>query len=222
MKKEILKEIIKVANTLDSSGFIREANVLDKVAKRIKVSGSFGSEGEGLAGSFFGGKIEPSKVSREDKDFATPPISVGQLKDYIISQCKGDAYEIFLWSEGKSIVNNPPKEIRNIVMSMNPKITGLHHYLFDNIDAVNYFKIWIRNRTLGDEAFEYILDNNEEYLKLYRDFGRPTQRQNVHIIRKLETDVLDDHGMDWLKETEDEFEIKRLPSGFGGTGGKRR
>ena len=108
------------------------------------------------------------------------------LKNYIVSQCKGDAYEILLWSEGKSIVNNPPIEIRNIIMGMNPKITGLHHYLFDNVDAVNYFKIWIRNRTLGDEAFYYILDNNEEYLNLYRNWGRPNQIQNVEMHAKDE------------------------------------
>jgi hypothetical protein len=206
MKKEILKEIISVANILDSSGFIREANVLDRVAKRVKVSGSFGDDGEKLTGSFFGGKIEPSKVSREDKDFATPSPSVGELKRYIVSQCKGDAYEIFLWSEGKSIVNNPPKEIRNILMGMNPKING-SNYVIDNIDAVNYFKDWIPMNTLGDEAFEYILDNNEEYLNLYKNYGRPTQRQNVQIIKKLETEGFDSDNFDALRETEDKFNI---------------
>lgn len=220
MKKEILEEIIVVANTLDSSGFIREANVLDKVAKRIKVSASFGS------GSFGSS-------------------SVNILRNFIFSQCDGSSEDIFLWSQGKSIIDNPPKEIRNIIMGMNPKITG-NRFLFDNPNASSYFKIWIRNRTLGDEAFYYILDNNEDYLKLYRDFGRPTQKQNVHIIRKFDTDILDDYGIDSLEETEDKFGIERLdseirkdkyrlPSGngvgfgdkasggfFGGRGGKRR
>jgi hypothetical protein len=220
MKKEILEEIIVVANTLDSSGFIREANVLDKVAKRIKVSASFGS------GSFGSS-------------------SVNILRNFIFSQCDGSSEDIFLWSQRKSIIDNPPKEIRNIIMGMNPKITG-NRFLFDNPNASSYFKIWIRNRTLGDEAFYYILDNNEDYLKLYRDFGRPTQKQNVHIIRKFDTDILDDYGIDSLEETEDKFGIERLdteirkdkyrlPSGtgvgfgdkasggfFGGRGGKRR
>ena len=115
----------------------------------------------------------------------TPSSAVGELKRYIVSQCKGDAYEIFLWSQGKSIVNNPPVEIRNIIMGMNPKITG-SNFLIDNIDAVNYFKSWVPMKTLDDEAFEYILDNNEKYLKLYRAFGRPTQKQNFHIIKKME------------------------------------
>ena len=209
MKKEILREIIRVANSLDSSGFIKEANVLDKVAKRIKVSGSFGFEGDELSGSFTNGRKrlpEDKVVLREDRDFAAPPPSVGVLKRYIISQCKGDAYEIFLWSEGKSIVNNPPREIRNIVMGMNPKING-SNYVIDNIDAVNYFEDWVKNKTLGDEAFEYILDNNEDYLKLYRDFGRPTQRQNVQIIGKLETEGLDNDNFDALRKTEDKFNI---------------
>jgi len=209
MKKEILREIIRVANVLDSSGFISEANILDKVAKRIKVSGSFGFEGDELGGNFTNGRKrlpEGKVVLREDKDFAARPSYLGILKDYIVSQCKGDAYEIFLWSEGKSIVNNPPKEIRNIVMGMNPKING-SNYVINNIDAVNYFEDWVKNKTLGDEAFEYILDNNEDYLKLYRDFGRPTQRQNVQIIGKLETEGFDNDNFDALRKTEDKFNI---------------
>ena len=133
-------------------------------------------------------KTSDSPAQSTNAESATFSPSVGVLKNYIVSQCKGDAYEIFLWSEGKSEVNNPPVEIRNIVMGMNPKITGLNHYIFDNVDAVNYFKAWVPMKTLGDEAFEYILDNNEEYLNLYKNFGRPTQRQNLEIIKKLETE----------------------------------
>jgi hypothetical protein len=133
---------------------------------------------------------ENVRQALEKLDRATDPNNISSpadvLKNYIVSQCKGDAYEILLWSEGKSIVNNPPVEIRNIIMGMNPKITGLHHYLFDNVDAVNYFKIWIRNRTLGDEAFYYILDNNEDYLNLYRSWGKPTPIQNVEMHAKDE------------------------------------
>ena len=221
MKKEILEEIIKVANSLDSSGFIKEANVLDKVAKRIKVSASFGT-----GGSFGGG-------------------SAFKLRDFIFSQFGGSSDDIYLWSQGKSEVENPPKEIRNIIMGMNPEIYG-DKILFDNVNARNYFKTWIKFRTLNDEAFSYILDHNEEYLKLYRDFGRPTQKQNVHMIRKFDTDILDQEGFDFLEETEDKFGIERLDSEirkdknklpkntggnsfgkskggfFGGTGGKRR
>lgn len=221
MKKEILEEIIRVANSLDSSGFIKEANVLDKVAKRIKVSASFGT------GGLFGGS------------------SAFKLRDFIFSQFGGSSDDIYLWSQGKSEVENPPKEIRNIIMGMNPKIYG-DKILFDNVNARNYFKTWIKFRTLGDEAFSYILDHNEEYLKLYRDFGRPTQKQNVHMIRKFDTDILDDGGFDFLEETEDKFGIERLDSEirkdknklpkntggnsfgkskggfFGGKGGKRR
>ena len=40
MKKEILKEIVNIANILDSSGFIKEANVLDSIAKRVVISQS--------------------------------------------------------------------------------------------------------------------------------------------------------------------------------------
>ena len=54
MKKEILKEIVNIANILDSSGFIREANVLDRIAKRIKVAGFFGND-DGERSGFFGG-----------------------------------------------------------------------------------------------------------------------------------------------------------------------
>jgi len=145
----------------------------------------------------------------EKLDRATDPNNIASpadvLKNYIVSQCKGDAYEIFLWSEGKSEVNNPPVEIRNIVMGMNPKITGLNHYIFDNVDAVNYFKAWIPMKTLGDEAFEYILDNNEEYLKLYKNFGRPTQRQNLEIIKKLETEGFDNDNFKALDKAEQQL-----------------
>ena len=138
----------------------------------------------------------------EKLDRATDPNNISSpadvLKNYIVSQCKGDAHEILLWSEGKSIVNNPPVEIRNIIMGMNPKITGLNHYIFNNVDAVNYFKIWIRNRTLGDEAFYYILDNNEEYLNLYRSWGRPNQIQNVEMHAKDEN-LENDPDIDRLK-----------------------
>ena len=213
MKKEILTEIVKIANILDDSGFIREANVLDRVAKRVKVSGFFGGDGERAGG--FGGR---NRNRVEESLSATRPPSVAQLKNYIISQCKGDAYEIFLWSEGKSIVNNPPKEIRSIIMGMNPKITG-SNYLIENIDAVNYFKSWVVMKTLGDEAFEYILDNNEKYLNLYKNYGRPTQRQNVQIIKRLETEGFDLENFEALNEAEDEFE---KGNGFGGRGGKRR
>lgn len=135
---------------------------------------------------------------------ATPSSAVGFLKNYIVSQCKGDAYEIFLWSEGKSIVNNPPVEIRNIIMGMNPKTTG-SNYVIDNVDAVNYFKAWVPMKTLGDEAFEYILDNNEEYLKLYKNFGRPTQRQNLEIIKKLETEGFDNDNFKALDKAEQQL-----------------
>jgi hypothetical protein len=134
--------------------------------------------------------------------------SVGVLKNYIVSKCKGDAYEIFLWSQGKSIVNNPPVEIRNIIMGMNPKVTG-SNFVIDNIDAVNYFKAWVPMKTLGDEAFEYILDNNEDYLKLYRDFGRPTGRQNIEIIKKLETEGFDSDNFKALEKAEQQFKSSK-------------
>ncbi len=40
MKKEMLNEIVNIANILDRSGFIREANVLDNIAKRVVTSQS--------------------------------------------------------------------------------------------------------------------------------------------------------------------------------------
>ena len=151
-------------------------------------------------------KLNSSSAQTIETKSATPPPSVAQLKNYIISQCKGDAYEIFLWSEGKSVVNNPPTEIRNIIMGMNPKITG-SNYLIDNSDAVNYFKSWVPMKTLGDEAFEYILDNNEEYLNLYKNFGRPTQKQNVQIIKKLETEGYASDNFEALDQAEKDLGI---------------
>ena len=38
MKKEIVDKLIKVANNLDSLGYMREANIVDRVAKKIVVS----------------------------------------------------------------------------------------------------------------------------------------------------------------------------------------
>lgn len=181
------------------------------MSKWIKVSGSFGFEGDELAGSFSSGRKrmpEDEVVLREDKDFATLSPSVGELKRYIVSKCKGDAYEIFLWSEGKSIVNNPPVEIRKIIMGMNPKITG-SNFVIDNIDAVNYFKAWVPMKTLGDEAFEYILDNNEDYLKLYIDFGRPTEKQNIEIIKKLESEDFDYDNFRALDKAEQQLKSSK-------------
>ena len=40
MKKEMLKEIVNIANILDRSGFTKEANVLDNIAKRVVISQS--------------------------------------------------------------------------------------------------------------------------------------------------------------------------------------
>ena len=158
------------------------------MSKWIKEAGSFG-DADGERGGLFGGRDRrPKKDSigvREEGLYATPPPSVSQLKNYIISQCKGDAYELFLWDNGKSVLNNPPREIVEIIRDMNPKVTG-SNYLIDNIDAVNYFKSWVPMKTLGDEAFEYILDHNRENLKLYRNFGRPTQKQSIQIIKAIE------------------------------------
>jgi len=144
--------------------------------------------------------------NKEESLSATPSPSVAQLKNYIISQCKGDAYDLFLWDNGKSVLNNPPREIINIIRSMNPKTTG-SNYLFDNSDAVNYFKSWVPMKTLGDEAFEYILDNNEEYLNLYKNFGRPTQKQNVQIIKKLETEGYASDNFEALDQAEKDLGI---------------
>ena len=152
-------------------------------------------------------KLNSSPAKTIETKSATLPPSVAQLRNYIISQCKGDAYEIFLWSEGKSVINNPPKEIKNIIMGMNPKVTGLFNYLINNIDAVNYFKSWVPMKTLGDEAFEYILDHNEEYLKLYRDYGRPTQKQNIQIIRLLESEGFDSDHFEALDKAEKDLGI---------------
>ena len=144
--------------------------------------------------------------NREESSYATVFPSIAQLKNYIISQCKGDAYDLFLWDNGKSVLNNPPREIIEIIRGMNPKVTG-SNYLFDNSDAVNYFKSWVPMKTLGDEAFEYILDNNEEYLNLYKNFGRPTQKQNVQIIRKLETEGYASDNFEALDQAEKELGI---------------
>jgi hypothetical protein len=150
--------------------------------------------------------LNSSSAQTIETKSATPPPSIAQLKSYIISQCKGDAYDLFLWDNGKSVLNNPPREIINIIRGMNPKITG-SNYLINNIDAVNYFKSWVPMKTLGDEAFEYILDNNEEYLKLYRDYGRPTQKQNVQIIKKLETEGYASDNFEALDQAEKDLGI---------------
>lgn len=156
------------------------------MSKWIKVSGSFGDE-DGERGGLFSGFGGRKRINdREESLSATPPPSVAQLKNYIISQCKGDAYDLFLWDNGKSVLNNPPREIVEIIRDMNPKVTG-SNYLIDNIPAVNYFKSWVPMKTLGDEAFEYILDHNRENLKLYKNFGRPTQKQSIQIIKAMES-----------------------------------
>lgn len=155
---------------------------------------------------------------------------------------KVDENEIQNWSMGYCSIKNPPQEIRNyLVKDLKAKVYS-DLYLFKFPEATNFFRNYIPYRTLSDLAFEYILDHNEEYLKLYKDYGRPTQKQNLEIMNILETEgyvpgdleesknpnllasPLQIRGVaDTEKKNPNFFGDKQGKSGtFGGTGGKRR
>lgn len=120
---------------------------------------------------------------------------------------KVDENEIQNWSMGYCSIKNPPQEIRNyLVKDLKAKVYS-DLYLFKFPEATNYFKSWIPMKTLSDLAFEYILDHNEEYLKLYRDYGRPTQKQNVQIIKKLETEGYASDNFEALDQAEKDLGI---------------
>ncbi len=155
---------------------------------------------------------------------------------------KVDENEIQNWSMGYCSIKNPPQEIRNYLLKDLKAKVYSDIYLFKFPEATNFFRNYIPYRTLSDLAFEYILDHNEEYLKLYRDYGRPTQKQNLEIMNILETEgnvpgdleesknpnllasPLQIRGVaDTEKKNPNFFGDKQGKSGpFGGTGGKRR
>jgi hypothetical protein len=120
---------------------------------------------------------------------------------------KVDENEIQNWSMGYCSIKNPPQEIRNyLVKDLKAKVYS-DLYLFKFPEATNYFKSWVPMKTLSDLAFEYILDHNEEYLKLYRDYGRPTQKQNLEIIKKLETEGYASDNFEALDQAEKDLGI---------------
>ena len=155
---------------------------------------------------------------------------------------KVDENEIQNWSMGYCSIKNPPQEIRNYLLKDLKAKVYSDIYLFKFPEATNFFRNYIPYRTLSDLAFEYILDHNEEYLKLYRDYGRPTQKQNLEIMNILETegnvpgDLEESKNPNLLasplqirgvagteKKNPNFFGDKQGKSGpFGGSGGKRR
>ena len=64
---------------------------------------------------------------------------------------------------------------------------SLPYVFVDYILAKDYFKDYIKNRTLRSDVFEYILDNDfSDYIELYRSWGKPNQIQNVEMHAKDE------------------------------------
>jgi hypothetical protein len=47
MKKELAVNLFKIANHLDSQGFIKEANSLDKIARKIVISLEYNTDPAG-------------------------------------------------------------------------------------------------------------------------------------------------------------------------------
>ena len=120
---------------------------------------------------------------------------------------KVDENEIQNWSMGYCSIKNPPQEIRNYLLKDLKAKVYSDIYLFKFPEATNFFRNYIPYRTLSDLAFEYILDHNEEYLKLYRDYGRPTQKQNIQIIRLLESEGFDSDHFEFLDKAEKDLGI---------------
>jgi len=111
-----------------------------------------------------------------------------QLKSLIFSQ-EIDDLDIYLWREGKCRIKNPSAELMDYISRYVKNYKLSQPYVFlDYKLAKDYFKDYIKNRTLRSDVFEYILDNNFlDYLKLYMDWGKPDQLQNLEIYKKLET-----------------------------------
>ena len=138
-----------------------------------------------------------------------------QIKNLIFSQ-EIDDLDIYLWREGKCRIKNPSAELMEFISryAKNYKLSQPYVFL-DYKFAKDYFKDYIKNRTLRSDVFEYILDNNFlDYLKLYMDWGKPNQLQNLEIYQKLETSEGEHNYWDYYKTRERlkaEEELKERP-----------
>lgn len=138
-----------------------------------------------------------------------------QIKNLIFSQDIDDL-DIYLWREGKCRIKNPSAELMEFISryAKNYKLSQPYVFL-DYKFAKDYFKDYIKNRTLRSDVFEYILDNNFlDYLKLYMDWGKPNQLQNLEIYQKLETGEGEHNYWDYYKTRERlkaEEELKERP-----------
>ena len=122
-----------------------------------------------------------------------------QIKNLIFSQ-DIDEVDIYLWREGKCRIINPSTEFMDFISKnfKNYKIS-LPYVFVDYSLAKDYFKDYIKNRTLRSDVFEYILDNNfSDYIELYRSWGKPTPIQNVEMHAKDEN-LENDPDIDRLK-----------------------
>lgn len=110
-----------------------------------------------------------------------------QIKNLIFSQ-DIDEVDIYLWRNGKCRIKNPSTEFMDFIVKRfkNYHISSPYVFVDYNL-AKDYFKDYIKNRTLGSDVFEYILDKNFlDYLELYRNWGKPTPVQNVEMYAKEE------------------------------------
>jgi hypothetical protein len=136
-----------------------------------------------------------TETARERKDDALDRLNKAtghfsptrnQIKSLIFSQ-EIDDLDIYLWREGKCRIKNPSAELMDYISRYFKNYKLSQPYVFvDYRFAKDYFKDYIKNRTLRSDVFEYILDNNFlDYLKLYMDWGKPDQLQNLEIYKKL-------------------------------------
>lgn len=114
-----------------------------------------------------------------------------QIKNLIFSQ-DIDEVDIYLWREGKCRIKNPSSEFMDYISRLFKNYRISQPYVFvDYSLAKDYFKDYIKNRTLRSDVFEYILDNDFlDYLKFYVDWGKPDQFQNLEIYKKLNEEEL--------------------------------
>ena len=122
-----------------------------------------------------------------------------QIKNLIFSQ-DIDEVDIYLWREGKCRIKNPSSEFMDYISRLFKNYRISQPYVFvDYSLAKDYFKDYIKNRTLRSDVFEYILDNDfSDYIELYRSWGKPTPIQNVEMHAKDEN-LENDPDIDRLK-----------------------
>ena len=82
MKKELAVNLIKIANHLDSQGFIKEANSLDRIARKIVISADYNTDPAGNYNTDIKNYQDMVKAKKNERGFAATLID-NQMNDFL-------------------------------------------------------------------------------------------------------------------------------------------